>query len=67
MDWWKMPETTERERAEKEIAECEYCMEEFITTMDRLIVPKRDWGDNPIVLWYMERIELAKDILDGLG
>jgi hypothetical protein len=63
MKWYEMPETTDKEKAEKEIAECNYCINGLIKTMRTMKVPEREWGKNIMIKTYLERINKARLIL----
>ena len=63
MLWFDMPEGTEKERAEKEIAECAHCINGVVNTMKQLGVPQKEWGSSLVIKAYMERIDRAKVIL----
>jgi hypothetical protein len=63
MNWFEMPETTEKQRAEKEIAECNHCINGLLQTMKKMRVPKKEWGNNVMIKAYLNRIEKAKLIL----
>lgn len=63
MEWYEMPETSEEERARKEISECNYCINRLIGTMREMGVPEKDWGNNVMIKEYIERMEKAKKVL----
>lgn len=63
MNWYDMPEGTKIERAEKEISECNYCINGLVKTMKQMGVSQEHWGKNVIIQGYLERIEKAREIL----
>lgn len=67
MNWFEMPENTAAEKAQKEIAECNYCINGLIRTMKQMRVPQKDWGNNVMVKTYLQRIERAKVVLSGVA
>jgi hypothetical protein len=64
LNWYEMPETTEKERAEKEIAECNYCINGLINSMRKMRIPQKDWGKNAMIQTYLKRIEKAKLVIN---
>lgn len=58
-----MPEETKIERAEKEISECNYCINGLVKTMKQMGVSQDHWGKNVIIQGYLKRIEKAREIL----
>lgn len=59
-----MPENTKEEKAEKEIAECNYCINSLCHTMSQMKIPQNKWEANPMVQTYLERINKARLILN---
>ena len=64
MNYFDMPENTEEEKAKKEIAECNYCINGLCRTMKQMRVPQNQWKDNVMVKTYLERIKKAELILN---
>lgn len=63
MNWFEMPETTQEEKAQKEIAECNYCIDGVCKMMKQMKVPQNQWCQNAVIKTYLSRIETAKQIL----
>lgn len=63
MNWFEMPETTQIEKAQKEIAECNYCINGLCKTMKQMKIPQTQWNQNVMVKTYLDRIENAKQTL----
>lgn len=55
MNWYDMPEGTKIERAEKEISECNYCINGLVKTIKQMGVSQEHWGKNVIIQGYLER------------
>lgn len=63
MSWWEMPESTEEEKARKEMEECRHCIAQTVGVMQRMGVPEKEWKSNVMIKEYMRRMEEADKIL----
>ena len=63
MHYWEMPETTELERAKKELAECNYGISVLIQAMKQMRIPQKDWGKSVPAQAWIKRLENAKNAL----
>jgi len=63
MNYYDMPENTEEEKAKKEIAECNYCINGVCKTMRQMKVPQNQWRNNMMIKAYLDRIRKAESIL----
>ena len=66
MFYLDMPEDTEAQRLEKDIAECRYCISGVCNTMRKMRVPQIEWGRNPVVKGYLARISKNNERLAAL-